>query len=58
MFFGFLFLEINFNIESDWIFRLISLVATILILFIYKIFNDYYKILVLKDELKSEMKNI
>lgn len=57
MFFGFLFLEINFNIESDWIFRLITLVATILILFIYKIFNDYYKILVLKDELKSEMKN-
>lgn len=56
MFFGFLFLEINFNINSDWIFRLITLSATILILLLSKIIKDYYNLLVFKDEITSEIK--
>lgn len=58
MFFGFLFLEININIQSDWLFRLITLIATILVLLIATIFKEYYKILVFKDEINDEIKNI
>lgn len=54
MFFGFLFLEINITIESDFVFRLITLVSTILVLLTAKIFRDYYYLLVLKDELNDE----
>lgn len=58
MFFGFLFLEININIESDWLFRLVCLIAALIILIISKVLHDYYKILVLKDDLYEEMKNL
>jgi hypothetical protein len=54
MFFGFLFLEINFNISSDWLFRLITLIATLLVLLTVKIFRDYYNLLIFKDELNDE----
>ena len=56
MFFGFLFLEINFHIESDFVFRVIVLFAAILILILSKIFKDYFKILILKDEIITELK--
>lgn len=58
MFLGFLFLEIGINVTSDWLFRLITLSVTLLLLFIYKIFRDYFRILILEDEINHEMKKL
>lgn len=57
MFFGFLFLELNVNISSDWVFRAITFSVSIFVLIFSKIFKDYYRILVLKDEIFDELKN-
>ena len=58
MFLGFLFLELGVNISSDWLFRAVTLSITFVLIFIYKVLKDYFKILILKDDITNEIKNL
>lgn len=58
MFLGFLLLDINLNIESDWIFRLVALGLSIIILVILKYLNPYFKALILDDKVEYEINNL
>lgn len=53
---GFLFLEFNVNIDSDWVFRAISFVLSLILLIICKVILELSQVLILKDQIGYELK--
>lgn len=58
MFCGFLFLDININIKSDWIFRLITFTLSLTVLFTVKFVLKIYKTVRFKEEVMNEYLNL
>jgi len=58
MFLGFLFLEINVDISSVWLFRFISFGLSLLLLVFCKLMMNYSKVLILKDKVNYEIERI
>ena len=55
---GFLFLELNVNIDSDWVFRAISFVLSLILLIICKVILELSQVLILKDQISYELKRL
>jgi|GEM_PF-2681672 len=58
MFLGFFLLDINLNIDSDWIFRLVALGLSLVLLILSKYLHRYFKVLILDDKVEYEIKNL
>lgn len=58
MFLGFFLLDINLNIESDWIFRLVALGLSLVLLILSKYLHRYFKVLILDDKVEYEIMNL
>lgn len=58
MFCGFFFLELNIHIHSDWIFRLITLFLSIIILCFARIFINIFKTVRIKEDVMNEFINL
>ncbi|OBW41076.1 hypothetical protein AB670_02526 [Chryseobacterium sp. MOF25P] len=58
MFLGFFLLDINLNIESDYVFRLVALGLSLLILILTKYLHRYFKVLILDDKVEFEINNL
>lgn len=55
MFCGLFFLDINVNISSIWLFRLITLILTVFLVFIGNIVVNYCKMVKIKEEVLNEL---
>lgn len=58
MLLGFLFLELNVDISSDWVFRLLSLVMSVLVFFVVRTVKSFFNLLRLKEVVADELKSI
>lgn len=58
MFLGFVFLELNIEIDSDWLFRFIALSTSIVGLLISRFLIKVIRILFLTEEIDAELKNL
>lgn len=56
MLLGFLFLELDVDIDSDWVFRLLSLIMSVVIFTIVKTTKYYFSVLYLKENVGHELK--
>ncbi len=52
---GFLFLDLNIHIESDWLFRLITLSLSILLMILVKFILQIGKFIRFKEDIMDEM---
>ena len=55
MFCGFIFLEFNVNISSDWLFRLITMILSFILIFIGKVIVNFCKMVRIKEEVLNEL---
>ena len=55
---GFLFLELNVNMDSKWLFRAISFVLSLILLIICKVILELSQVLILKDQVTYELKRL
>lgn len=58
MFLGFFLLDINLNIESDYVFRLVALGLSLVLLILTKYLHRYFKVLILDDKVEFEINNL
>lgn len=58
MFCGFIFLDLNIDIKSDWVFRLITLSLSITVLFCIKFLLKIYNTVKFKEDLMDEYFNM
>lgn len=56
---GFLFLDLNINIKSDWVFRIVTFgISLILFILWRKYFATYFKTVITEDRLDFEIKKL
>ena len=58
MLIGFLFLELNVDIKSDWVFRLIALILSIVVLSVSRVSKSYFSLICHKENLSNEIKRV
>lgn len=58
MFLGFFLLDINLNIESDYVFRLVALGLSLVLLILSRYLHRYFKVLILDDKVEYEIMNL
>lgn len=56
---GFLFLDLNINIKSDWVFRIVTLGISLILFVLWRIyFANYFKTVITEDRLDFEIKKL
>ncbi|WP_300685485.1 hypothetical protein [Chryseobacterium sp.] len=55
---GFLFLDLNINIDSVWVFRIVTLGISVLLFGLWKLFSFYCQTAITEDKVDFEIKKL